>query len=93
MIVSPHTIPSNKLNFGGPEVARMALLPGRNGFRAGLLVAAIVVAFVIVRFVFLQLVQLAVVGGVAVIAAYAGYRFWRGWRRAGEGSVEDPLRR
>lgn len=69
----------------------MSLVSGRPGLRAGLLVAAILLALVLVRFVigaFLQLMQVAVVGAVVIVAAYAGYRLWTGWRRGAEEPAE-----
>lgn len=49
-------------------------------------ILAILLALWMVRFVigaFVRLAQVAFVGAAAVVAIYAGYRLWIGWRRAG----------
>lgn len=69
----------------------MPLSSGRTGLRVGLVVAAIVLGIVVVRLVigaFLQLIQLAVVGAIALVVAYAGYRLWTGWTRGTETPAE-----
>lgn len=76
---------------GGSEGDGMSLVSGRGGLRAGLLVAAILAALVAIRLVigaFLQLMQLVVVGFVVLVAAYAGYRLWTGWRPGAEDPTE-----
>lgn len=91
MVASDRATPANRLMRGGFECGGMSLVPGRSGLRAGLLVAAIVAALVAIRLVigaFLQLVQLIVVGFIVLVAAYAGYRLWTGWRRGAEDPTE-----